>query len=209
MKKRRNIGELLKKAGMAVLLVTAFMGITAFRNFPDMKMDLIFPIPSDGIAGWDIPQEKSGPEEDPRFDEFLFYENDVYNNGIPKTAVPQPAGFISGGWKYCLTFNRTIPGEERIDEIGLAEVSFDGDQAKLILHPRMIRYGSHVEPEDDASVGYVPFTGTWEEDKVEVAANGTAVTIGTFYSYEGKDYALGSIIVKETGLFGDVLLVRP
>ncbi len=208
MRKHENLVKILKQLGMTVLLTAVILSSTAFRDLGILK-DVIFPIPDGGIVGWDVPQEIPTPDGDPWFDDFLFYENDVYENGIPTTAMLMPAGSVSGEWKYCLTFNRTFPGEERIDEIGLAGVSFDGNRAEMILHPQYIRFGSHVEPENEASVGYTPFTGTWEDERIEVSANGTVITLGTFYSFEGKDYSLGFIIIKETGLFGDVLLLRP
>ncbi|MCR5450748.1 MAG: zinc ribbon domain-containing protein [Solobacterium sp.] len=143
------------------------------------------------------------------FDDFLFYEDDVYNNGIPKGAVLREAGYIGGEWKYCMTFNRTIPGEERIDEIGTAEVSFSEQGAQLILHPQYIRYGNDVMPETEEEVGYEPFSGTWDPEYIDLSDGGIAIGLGPYYSYEGRDYVLGNIVVRESGMFGDVLLVRP
>ena len=157
----------------------------------------------------DVPQGILTPDGDAWFDDFLFYENDVYDNGIPDGAALQSAGYISGQWKYCMTFNRTTPGEERIDEVGLAEVSFTEDTATLILHPQYIRYGSHVDPETDEEVGYEPFTGTWDNEYIDLTGNGSSVGLGPYYSYNGKDYVLGNIVVKQSGMFGDLLLVRP
>ena len=143
------------------------------------------------------------------FDDFLFYENDVYDNGIPAGAVMREAGYISGEWKYCITFNRTIAGEERIDEIGTAEVSFSEQGSQLILHPQYIRYGSDVSPENEADVGYEPFAGTWDPEYIDLSDGNIAIGLGPYYSHEGRDYVLGNIVVRETGMFGDVLLVRP
>ncbi len=156
----------------------------------------------------DIPQG-SGDITNVWFDDFLFYEDDVYNNGIPDGAVLREAGYIGGEWKYCMTFNRTIPGEERIDEIGTAEVSFSEHGAQLILHPRYIRYGSEVIPENEEDVGYQPFSGTWDPEYIDLSDGGIAIGLGPYYSFEGRDYVLGNIVVRESGMFGDVLLVRP
>ncbi len=164
--------------------------------------------PQEGPAS-DVPQGLLSPDGDPWFDEFLFYEDDVYDNGIPDGAVLLTAGQVTGQWKYCLTFNRTIEGEERIDEIGLAELSLDGDTATLVLHPMYIRYGSHVEPEDEAEVGYPVFTGTWDNAYIDVSGEGIAIGLGPYYFHDGKDHVLGNIVVTKTGMFGDVLLVRP
>ena len=157
----------------------------------------------------DVSQGMLMPDGNPRFDEFLFYENDVYYNGIPEGAFIQSAGSIYGQWKYCFTFNRTFEDEERIDEIGLADVSFDGDTATLILHPQQIRYGSDVSAENEEEVGYPLFTGSWDNESVDLEAEGIAVSFSNFYAYQDKEYVLGNIIVKDTGMFGDVLLVRP
>ncbi|MBR0451220.1 MAG: zinc ribbon domain-containing protein [Oscillospiraceae bacterium] len=167
------------------------------------------PSPSGQTPADDVPQGILTPDGDAWFDDFLFYENDVYDNGIPDGAALQSAGYISGQWKYCMTFNRTIPGEERIDEVGLAEISFTEDTATLILHPQYIRYGTHVDPETDEEVGYEPFTGTWDNEYIDLMGNGSSVGLGPYYSYNGKDYVLGNIVVKQSGLFGDLLLVRP
>lgn len=157
----------------------------------------------------DVPQGILTPDGEAWFDDFLFYENDVYDNGIPDGAALQSAGYISGTWKYCMTFNRTIEGEERIDEVGIAEVSFTEDTATLILHPQYIRFGSHVEPETDEDVGYEPFTGTWDNEYIDVSAQNVYIGLGPYYSYGGKDYVLGNIVSKNTDMFGDFLLVRP
>lgn len=167
------------------------------------------PAPSQQTPADDVPQGILSPDGDAWFDDFLFYENDVYDNGIPDGAALQSAGYISGQWKYCMTFNRTVAGEERIDEVGLAEVSFTEDTATLILHPQYIRYGSHVDPETDEEVGYEPFTGTWDNEYIDVSSNDIYIGLGPYYSYNGKDYVLGNIVVKQSGLFGDLLLVRP
>ncbi len=157
----------------------------------------------------DVTQGMLMPDGNPRFDEFLFYENDVYYNGIPEGAFIQSAGSIYGQWKFCFTFNRTFEDEERIDEIGLADVSFDGDTATLILHPQQIRYGSDVSAENEEEVGYPLLSGSWDNESVDLEADGIAVSFSNFYAYQDKEYVLGNIIVKETGMFGDVLLVRP
>lgn len=143
------------------------------------------------------------------FDDFLFYENDVYENGIPDGAVMREAGYISGEWKYCLTFNRTLEGEERIDEIGTAEVSFGENAAQLILHPMYIRYSDEVIPETDEEVGYEPFAGEWDPEYIDVNDGRIFIGIGPYYSLNDTDYALGNIIVKDSGMFGDFLMVRP
>ncbi|MBR2806036.1 MAG: zinc-ribbon domain-containing protein [Oscillospiraceae bacterium] len=157
----------------------------------------------------DVPQGILTPSGNPTFDEFLFYENDVYNNGIPDSAALMSAGQINGQWKYCLIFNRTIEGEERIDEIGLSEVSFSGDTATLILHPQMIRYGSFVSPETDEEVGYPVFTGTWDNEYIDVSGGDIAIGIGPYWAYNGKEYSLGNLIVKSSGMFGELILIRP
>ncbi len=157
----------------------------------------------------DVSQGMLMPDGNPRFDEFLFYENDVYYNGIPEGAFIQSAGSIYGQWKFCFTFNRTFEDEERIDEIGLADVSFDGDTATLVLHPQQIRYGSDVSAENEEEVGYPLLSGSWDNESVDLEADGIAVSFSNFYAYQDKEYVLGNIIVKETGMFGDVLLVRP
>ena len=91
----------------------------------------------------------------------------------------------------------------------MAEISFTEGTATLILHPQYIRYGSHVDPENEDEVGYEPFTGTWDNEYIDLNSNETYIGLGPFYSFDGKDYVLGNIVVKKTGLFGDVLLIRP
>ncbi len=156
----------------------------------------------------DIPQGLSDLS-DVWFDDFLFYEDDVYDNGIPAGAVMREAGYIGGEWKYCMTFNRTIAGEERIDEIGTAEVAFSQYGAQLILHPQYIRFGSDVIPESEEEVGYEPFSGTWDPEYIDLSDGRIAIGLGPYYSFEGRDYVLGNVVVRESGMFGDVLLVRP
>lgn len=173
---------------------------------PEAKVET--PIPTIEPTS-DIAQGLLTPSGNPQFDEFLFYENDVYNNGLPKDAIVQPMGLSNGSWKYCLTFNRTIAGEERIDEIGLADLTLDGDNATLILHPQMIRFGTHVEPENEQDVGYQPFTGAWDNEYIDLSSGDIAIGLGPFYTSQGSEYMLGNIVIKGNGLFGDVLLVRP
>ena len=160
-------------------------------------------------GGGDVSQGVLTPDGDPWFDEFLFYEDYVYDNGIPDGATLQTAGYVNGQWKYCITFNRTLVGRERIDEIGLAEVELSEDKATVILHPQYIRYGSDVSPETEAEVGYPIFTGTWTDEYIDVMGNDIALGLGPFYSYDGKDYVLGNIVIRDSGVFGDLLLVRP
>ena len=106
-------------------------------------------------------------------------------------------------------FGRTDENAERVDEIGIAELSFDGEDAELILHPKFIRFGTHVDPEDDESVAYEPFIGKRNDGSVSVSVNGTTIDLVPYYSYEGKDYVLGCIAAEVTGMSGEFLLIRP
>ena len=219
-----------KGVGLLILLfliVAAGFGVYKYLQgsigLPDLPVSIpsLFPGSESGNTA-DDPEQETGPEEDPQisqgmlspagdptFDDFLFYENDVYANGIPDGAVLLSAGSISGEWKYCLTFNRDSELEERIDEIGIAEVSFTSDSASLILHPQMIRYGTFVSPEDEDEVGYPVFSGTWDDEYIDLMGGEISIGLGPYYSYEGKEYVIGNIVVRSNGLFGDVLLVRP
>ena len=219
-----------KGVGLLILLfliVAAGFGVYKYLQgsigLPDLPVSIpsLFPGSESGNTA-DDPEQETGPEEDPQisqgmlspagdptFDDFLFYENDVYANGIPDDAVLLTAGSISGEWKYCLTFNRNSELEERIDEIGIAEVSFTSDSASLILHPQMIRYGTFVSPEDEDEVGSPVFSGTWDDEYIDLMGGEISIGLGPYYSYEGKEYVIGNIVVRSNGLFGDVLLVRP
>ena len=210
---------ILNLIGAAVMMVPALLESVFHRTAPAVQpaaTGIAVHTPDSGrpttvpaqTDEQDIPQGL-GDITNVWFDDFLFYENDVYDNGIPAGAVLREAGYISGEWKYCMTFNRTLAGEERIDEIGTAEVSFSEYGAQLILHPQYIRYGTDVSPEDEADVGYEPFAGTWDPEYIDLSDGGISIGLGPYYSYEGRDYVLGNIVVRDTGMFGDVLLVRP
>ena len=77
MRKHVNYLKIMKQLGMAVLMAAVLLGSTAFRG-RDISKDVLFQVPDVGIVGWDIPQDSPAPDGDPWFDEFLFYENDVY-----------------------------------------------------------------------------------------------------------------------------------
>ena len=222
--KKRSGGKGIGLLVLLLLIGAAGFGVYRYmQNTTDLPVSIpsLFPGSESGNTP-DDPEQETGPEEDPQisqgmlslagdptFDDFLFYENDVYANGIPDGAVLLSAGSISGEWKYCLTFNRNSELEERIDEIGIAEVSFTSDSASLILHPQMIRYGTFVSPEDEDEVGYPVFSGTWDDEYIDLMGGEISIGLGPYYSYEGKEYVIGNIVVRSNGLFGDVLLVRP
>ena len=73
----------------------------------------------------------------------------------------------------------------------------------------MIRYGTFVSPEDEDEVGYPVFSGTWDDEYIDLMGGEISIGLGPYYSYEGKEYVIGNIVVRSNGLFGDVLLVRP
>ena len=225
--KKRSGGKGIGLLVLLLLIGAAGFGVYKYlqgsTGLPDLPVSIpsLFPGSESGNTA-DDPEQETGPEEDPQisqgmlslagdptFDDFLFYENDVYANGIPDGAVLLSAGSISGEWKYCLTFNRDSELEERIDEIGIAEVSFTSDSASLILHPQMIRYGTFVSPEDEDEVGYPVFSGTWDDEYIDLTGGEISIGLGPYYSYEGKECVIGNIVVRSNGLFGDVLLVRP
>ena len=148
------------------------------------------------------------PSGNPAFEDFLFYENTVLVSGVPQNASALDAGLTDGSWKYCMIFNIHEEEGERFDEIGLAELSLGNGTASLILHPQLARYGLEAYKEDDASVGYEPFTGTWDNTSISLSGNQCTVTFWPYYEYNGKQYVLGSI-VNGQGTLGHLVLVRP
>lgn len=175
------------------------------------------PAPSGAPAAeTERPPQESGPAQggdtavgEPRFEEFAFYEDSVLVDGIPRDALINGAGSAQGRWKYCLYFNFDMPGEERISEIGLADIQISAEQAELILHPQLLRVGDETREETDAEVGYLPFSGPWTNESVELSGNGLSIILSHFYSQGAKDYILGVTLQPSSGTGGVIVLLRP
>ncbi len=155
----------------------------------------------------DVSQGLASPSGDPTFEEFG-YDELFYKTGLPMDRIDLPPGMADGEWKYLVVFNSNIP-EQRIDEIGLAEIGIGDGTCTMVWHPQHMKYpdGTVIE-ESDETVGYTIFTGRWDDDGMVLQGNNLTVTTSAIYTYEGKDYLLAAVL-SEAGMICDLMMVRP
>lgn len=119
---------------------------------------------------------------------------------------------ISGTWKCLNTYDPTRKMGKYCRDISNVIISGTEGNVKVLYDWYKIFYEG--EPPEDMTKGpKTTMTGTYKKGstgklELAVATKGSKLVIDQFYVYNGKQYAIGVIILAD-GTVGDVTMVRP
>jgi hypothetical protein len=160
----------------ANLLMLAAGIITIPRNFPR-------------------PEEKAparvySTEERPVLEDFLWYTQGVYYDGLPADAIRiEDFADITGGWKGLIFFDPENQQELRGMELVNLTISGSTKDLSLTLDWYMAYYPDEGMSTDEIDDEDMVFNGSW--DGGLVATDQATIHFPQFYELNGKQYAIG------------------
>ncbi len=148
----------------------------------------------------------------PKIEDFN-WTNTVMKNGVWKNAKRVTAfKDISGTWKCMNTYDPENKMGNYCRDI--SNVTISGTEGNVKVYYDWYKIFYNGEPPQDMTKGpKTTLTGTYKKGstgKLELVATskGTRFAVDQFYVYNGKQYAIGTILVAD-GTIGNVTMVRP
>lgn len=148
----------------------------------------------------------------PKIDDFV-WTNTVMKNGVWNSAIKVTAfKDIIGTWKCMNTYDPENKAGNYCRDI--SNVTISGTERNVKVYYDWYKIFYNGEPPQDMTKGpKTTLTGTYQKGstgKFELVATskGTRFAVDKFYIYNGKQYAIGTILVAD-GTIGNVTMVRP
>ncbi len=146
-------------------------------------------------------------EERPDMEDFLWYTEDVFYDGVPADAVfVEDFATITGGWKGIIFFDPE--NQQDLRGMELVNVTISGSTAELNLTVDWyMAYfpdeGLRVDETDDEDM---VFHGSWDGGLTATAQ--TTIYFPQFYEFKNKQYAIGHMDTLND-IPAYIALVRP
>ena len=162
-------------------------------------------VPGTGDLGGPVLSAAEPPEPE----DFYWYMDEVYTNGIPADAM-QVTNFseLVGSWKALFWFDP----ENSVDSYGMTLLNIDigGDAGSTTLTCRwyMMYSGSDDEVYDLTGTDDTVMSGFADEYGLTAGVPGAEITLGYFYMLDGRQYAIG-IYELQSGEPAYVAMMRP
>ncbi len=163
----------------------------------------------------DKKQEKKSPistglstDERPGLDEFMWYLEGVYQDGVPSgAAVIDNLKYIKGGWKGLIVYDPE--GEFGENAADFLNMKIDGKESKLslTLDWYLMAVSDEAGTFDVSDMEDSVFKGKWKDGALWASGPGT-IRLTQFYEWKGKQYAIGTMETPD-GMPAVCALVRP
>ncbi len=179
------------------------MGIDAVSGNPDSWFLGAGDSAQDSGQSTADPLSYSTTERPESADFQLWYEHNI-TGSIPTGArTITDFGEIQGTWKGLFRYS----GSDASAELLNLTVSGTPSSASLLVDWYLIAYAGDGEWLNEEDMGDITYSGTWSDGVLTVSGAGS-ITIGTFYEYDGQQYAYGEMAVPDgsTALLG---MIRP
>ncbi|MBQ7718569.1 MAG: zinc ribbon domain-containing protein [Clostridia bacterium] len=116
---------------------------------------------------------------------------------------------VEGGWKMLVVWDpQRVRGAYCWDVENAQIWNQGGDSASMNVTPYIFYEPDLGYTTDMSNQPPVNYLGNWANDALHVSVSYTYMDINYFYEYEGKQYAIGTILAPD-GTPGEVALVRP
>jgi len=147
-------------------------------------------------------------EERPDLGDFLWYTEDVAYEGVPSDAnIIDNIGSLTGSWKALIIYDPD--NQHDAGAMEFLNVALEGTEESLSLTLDWYRifWLNDGEGFDVSDMEDSVFSGKWENHGLWASGPGT-IRLTQFYSYNGKQYAVGTMDTPD-GIPANVALVRP
>ena len=163
---------------------------------------------SEDIPEYDETSVNLSTEERPDLEDFLWYTEDVIENGVPEGAqIIDSAEFVLGGWKGFILYDPNNNYGANSAELLNVDISGTGEELRLTLDWYLMLIPGETQAYDETDMDDVVFEGEWIGGGIQTFGWGE-LRLRRLYALEGKQYAFGSLETPD-GIPALVALVRP
>lgn len=136
------------------------------------------------------PASAFSTEEKPDLDDFLWYTQGVYSDGLPADAVfIEDFAAITGGWKGIIFFDPENQQDLRGMELVNVNISGSSKELSLTLDWYMAYYPDEGLSTDETDDEDMVFNGSWDGGLAATAQ--ATIYFPQFYELNDKQYAIG------------------
>lgn len=163
---------------------------------------------SEDIPEYDETSVNLSTEERPDLEDFLWYTEDVIENGVPEGAqIIDSAEFVLGGWKGFILYDPNNNYGANSAELLNVDISGTGEELRLTLDWYLMLIPGETQAYDETDMDDVVFEGEWIGGGIQTFGWGE-LRLRRLYALEGKQYAFGSLETPD-GIPALLALVRP
>lgn len=151
--------------------------------------------------------------EFPDLTTFDWYTPSIGSNAVPgflNSATPiTNHTLVEGGWKMLVVWDPQRARNAYCWDIENAQIwNQGGDSVSMNVTPYIFYEPDLGYTTDISNQPAASYLGNWMYDTFHVTVGYTDIDINYFYEYDGKQYAVGTIVAPD-GTTGEVALVRP
>ncbi len=147
-------------------------------------------------------------EERPDLEDFLWYTEDVFYNGVPADAnIISSISPLTGSWKAFIIYDPENEFDSNAMEYLNIVIAGTENDLSLTLDWYLIFWSNEGESFDETDMEDTVFNGKWENGGLWASGAGT-IRLTQFYEINGKQYAVGTMDTPD-GIPAQVALVRP
>lgn len=147
-------------------------------------------------------------DERPELDEFMWYLEGVYQDGVPSGAVAMDKfKYTTGGWKGLIVYDPEGDSGESTADFLNVRIAGTADELSLTLDWYLMVVSGEAGTFDETDVEDTVFKGKWEDGGLWASGPGT-IRLTHFYELKGKQYAIGTVDTPD-GVPAVCALVRP
>ncbi|NLD72610.1 MAG: hypothetical protein GX649_07825 [Chloroflexi bacterium] len=184
--------------------------IDAATKAPPSTLPAIGPQEAEPIAPHTPPPPDRGlsTEERPKVDEFAWYTESVFYDGVPADAVTiDRLDAATGGWKALILYDPE--GVHDASALELLNMTIDGteESLQLTLDWYLIFWLGDESGYDETDMEDSVFAGQWDGGTLWASGAGT-IHLTEMYEANGRQYAIGTLATPD-GIPAYVALVRP
>lgn len=163
---------------------------------------------NEGVPSPEETDVRLSTEERPDWEEFLWYLEDVYENGVPADGlIIDNAKYVMGGWKGLILYDPDNTHGANSAELLNVDISGTGEELRLTLDWYLMLIPGETQAYDETDMDDVVFEGEWIGGGIQTFGWGE-LRLRRLYALEGKQYAFGSLETPD-GIPALVALVRP
>jgi hypothetical protein len=147
-------------------------------------------------------------EERPDLEDFLWYTEDVFYNGVPvDAAIIDNVKYTTGGWKGLIIYDPDNDYGANAMEFLNVNIAGAEDDLSLTLDWYLIFIAGEGTSFDETDMEDTVFDGEWVGGGIRVSGAGT-IQLRRLYDLNNKQYAIGTMDTPD-GIPAFIALVRP
>jgi hypothetical protein len=205
-----NLRGTAEKVDAAAVAEQASPAVTPEPEPAAQNVDVPTPAPIESSES-QTPEASSvdlSTEERPDLEDFLWYTEDVFYNGVPAdAAIIDSIKYTTGGWKGLIIYDPDNDYGENAMEFLNVNISGTEDDLSLTLDWYLMFISGEGSSFDETDMEDTVFSGKWESGGLWASGAGT-IRLTQFYKLNDKQYTIGTMDTPD-GIPAFIALVRP